>query len=144
MAYPATVLVLATATSYPPPPDLFGGSLAGTTMPDPRRSGVGITSGRLAGRPSRNALSGRSGRRPPAGRCLWWRADHRFGATPDGHLDDQLADHIRRFRPSIGDYRWRQKDGVGRAVGHIPGLPARLRPFRVTGLPPRPCRRCRG
>jgi len=25
MAYPATVLALATATSYPPPPDLFGG-----------------------------------------------------------------------------------------------------------------------
>src|SRR5215471_17788275 len=32
MAYPATALVLATATSYPPPPDLFGGCLAGTTM----------------------------------------------------------------------------------------------------------------
>jgi hypothetical protein len=31
MAYPATVLVLATATSYPPPPDLFGGCLPGTT-----------------------------------------------------------------------------------------------------------------
>ena len=27
MAYPATVLALATATSYPPPPDLFGGCL---------------------------------------------------------------------------------------------------------------------
>jgi hypothetical protein len=25
MAYPATVLAPATATSYPPPPDLFGG-----------------------------------------------------------------------------------------------------------------------
>jgi hypothetical protein len=25
MAYPATVLALATATSYPQPPDLFGG-----------------------------------------------------------------------------------------------------------------------
>ena len=29
MAYPATVLALATATSYPPPPDLFGGCLPG-------------------------------------------------------------------------------------------------------------------
>jgi len=27
MAYPATVLALATATSYPPPPGLFGGCL---------------------------------------------------------------------------------------------------------------------
>ena len=27
MTYPATVLVLATAASYPPPPDLFGGCL---------------------------------------------------------------------------------------------------------------------
>jgi hypothetical protein len=29
MAYPATVLALATATSYPPTPDLFGGCLPG-------------------------------------------------------------------------------------------------------------------
>ena len=31
MAYPATVLALATATSYPPAPDLFGGCLPETT-----------------------------------------------------------------------------------------------------------------
>jgi hypothetical protein len=34
MAYPATVLALATATSYPSPPDLFGGCLPGTTTLD--------------------------------------------------------------------------------------------------------------
>jgi hypothetical protein len=33
MAYPATVLALATAASYPPPPDLFG---------DARRPGCGV------------------------------------------------------------------------------------------------------
>jgi hypothetical protein len=38
MAYPATVLALATATSYPPALDLFGGCLPETTL-DPGRSG---------------------------------------------------------------------------------------------------------
>jgi hypothetical protein len=37
MAYPATVLALATAASYPPPPDLFGGvaGTAGLSIPRP-------------------------------------------------------------------------------------------------------------
>src|SRR5262249_29773475 len=39
MAYPATVLALATATSYPPPPDLFAGCLPETTT-------VGVKAGR--------------------------------------------------------------------------------------------------
>jgi hypothetical protein len=52
MAYPATVLALATAPSYPLPPDLFGGCLPGTTTLKPSRSGVGITSGRLVRRPA--------------------------------------------------------------------------------------------
>jgi hypothetical protein len=35
MAYPATVLALATAASYPLTPDLFGGCLPGTATTDP-------------------------------------------------------------------------------------------------------------
>jgi len=43
MAYPATVLALATATSYPPTPDLFGGCIPGRrrqTLVDPGRHHV--------------------------------------------------------------------------------------------------------
>jgi hypothetical protein len=47
MAYPATVLALATAASYPRPPDLFGGCSPGTTTLDLGHSLAGITWGRL-------------------------------------------------------------------------------------------------
>src|SRR5262249_54160214 len=74
MAYPATVLALATATSYPPPPDLFAGCLPETTTLGSRPGGAVGCAPAHAGRPAtttefwperanNDLLAGRSERR---------------------------------------------------------------------------------
>jgi hypothetical protein len=64
MAYPATVLALATAASYPPPPDLFGGSIWDAPRP-----------GRWAARIIGPECAGGVGRPGPSSRPVhWWFA----------------------------------------------------------------------
>src|SRR5262249_13561137 len=64
MAYPATVLALATAASYPPPPNLFGGWLGKASHSRSRTPAGGF--GGLS--PAPIAPFGRLGRSPAGGR----------------------------------------------------------------------------
>jgi hypothetical protein len=79
MAYPATVLALATATSYPRPPDLFGGCFTGD---DDARSWSfrGRHHIRAAGRRGRSG-SGAGPRRLSGSELCWRQVDHRCAAA---------------------------------------------------------------